>query len=208
MADVHVEAHADRVGGHQLGHLRGGGERLLLARDDDRGRPIGAPVGAERAAVLVDSWHVFRGTDTLAAVAATHGLNDATVAYLVSALVDKSIVSVSFPDGDHFDPEAWKSRVPNAAYIRAQPDDTFWAADRDPIAAFCERHVDARLQFVTPVAPCIRREIGGRRFGKLQLEPLDPGAGQRAAVPVEDGLGADVGLQAPARPAPAGAKAR
>ncbi len=28
-------------------------------------------VGAERAAVLVDSWHVFRGTDTVAGVAAT-----------------------------------------------------------------------------------------------------------------------------------------
>jgi predicted ATPase/DNA-binding SARP family transcriptional activator len=33
---------------------------------------------------------------SLAALAARHGLNDATVAYLVSALVDKSIVSASF----------------------------------------------------------------------------------------------------------------
>jgi predicted ATPase/DNA-binding SARP family transcriptional activator len=36
---------------------------------------------------------------SLAAVAATHGLNEATVAYLVAALVDKSIVSVSFSSG-------------------------------------------------------------------------------------------------------------
>ena len=36
---------------------------------------------------------------SLAAVAATRGLNDATVAYLVAALVDKSIVSASFADG-------------------------------------------------------------------------------------------------------------
>ena len=36
---------------------------------------------------------------SLAAVAATHGLNEATVAYLVSALVDKSIVSASFAGG-------------------------------------------------------------------------------------------------------------
>ena len=36
---------------------------------------------------------------SLAAVAATRGLNDATVAYLVAALVDKSIVSASFVSG-------------------------------------------------------------------------------------------------------------
>ena len=36
---------------------------------------------------------------SLAAVAATRGLNEATVAYLVSALVDKSIVSASFAGG-------------------------------------------------------------------------------------------------------------
>jgi hypothetical protein len=31
-------------------------------------------------------------------------------------------------EGDHFDPELWRSRVPNAAYQRADADDTFWAA--------------------------------------------------------------------------------
>jgi hypothetical protein len=31
-------------------------------------------------------------------------------------------------ESEHFHPESWKSRVPNAAYVRAQPDDTFWAA--------------------------------------------------------------------------------
>jgi predicted ATPase/DNA-binding SARP family transcriptional activator len=36
---------------------------------------------------------------SLAAIAATHGLNEATVAYLVAALVDKSIVSASFSGG-------------------------------------------------------------------------------------------------------------
>ena len=40
-----------------------------------------------------------RPSPSLAAVAATHGLNEATVAYLVSALVDKSIVSASFAGG-------------------------------------------------------------------------------------------------------------
>jgi predicted ATPase len=37
---------------------------------------------------------------SLAAVAADHGPNEATVAYLLSALVDKSIVAVSFTAGD------------------------------------------------------------------------------------------------------------
>lgn len=44
--------------------------------------------------------------------------------------------SISYPnlrgvgriEADHFDPNAWRSRVPNAAYIRADADDTFWAA--------------------------------------------------------------------------------
>ena len=36
---------------------------------------------------------------SLAALAATHGINEATVAYLVAALVDKSIVSASFSGG-------------------------------------------------------------------------------------------------------------
>jgi hypothetical protein len=31
-------------------------------------------------------------------------------------------------EGDRFDPETWRSRVPNAAYVRADDADTFWAA--------------------------------------------------------------------------------
>ena len=51
---------------------------------------------------LLQELAVHRGgasLPSLAAVAATHGLNEATVAYLVSALVDKSIVSASFAGG-------------------------------------------------------------------------------------------------------------
>jgi hypothetical protein len=50
---------------------------------------------------LLQQLAVHRGGASLAslvAVAATHGLNEATVAYLVSALVDKSIVSAAFAD--------------------------------------------------------------------------------------------------------------
>jgi len=31
-------------------------------------------------------------------------------------------------EADHFDPDAWRSRVPNEAYVRADEDDKFWAA--------------------------------------------------------------------------------
>ena len=51
---------------------------------------------------LLHQLAVHRGGASLAslvAVAATHGFNEATVAYLVSALVDKSIVSTAFADG-------------------------------------------------------------------------------------------------------------
>jgi predicted ATPase/DNA-binding SARP family transcriptional activator len=51
---------------------------------------------------LLQQLAVHRGGASLAslvAVAATHDLNEATVAYLVSALVDKSIVSAAFADG-------------------------------------------------------------------------------------------------------------
>jgi predicted ATPase/DNA-binding SARP family transcriptional activator len=56
--------------------------------------------GDEKA--LLQQLAVHRGGASLAslvAVAASHDLNEATVAYLVSALVDKSIVSASFVDG-------------------------------------------------------------------------------------------------------------
>ena len=51
---------------------------------------------------LLQQLAVHRGgasLGSLVAVGETHGLNEATVAYLLGALVDKSIVSASFPDG-------------------------------------------------------------------------------------------------------------
>jgi hypothetical protein len=51
---------------------------------------------------LLHQLAVHRGgasRDSLVAIAATTGLNEATVNYLLSALVDKSIVTVSFPGG-------------------------------------------------------------------------------------------------------------
>jgi predicted ATPase/DNA-binding SARP family transcriptional activator len=51
---------------------------------------------------LLQQLAVHRGGASLAsltAIAATHGLNEATVAYLIAALVDKSIVFASFSEG-------------------------------------------------------------------------------------------------------------
>ncbi len=44
-------------------------------------------------------------------------------------------------EGDSFDPETWKPRVPTAAFRRARPDDTFWAARR--VAAFSDEIIRA-----------------------------------------------------------------
>jgi hypothetical protein len=45
-------------------------------------------------------------------------------------------MTVDYPDyrglgrfeSERFDPETWRPRVPNPAYVRSRPDDTFWAA--------------------------------------------------------------------------------
>lgn len=44
-------------------------------------------------------------------------------------------------EGDAFDPEAWKPRVPTAAFLRARADDNFWAARR--VAAFSDEAIRA-----------------------------------------------------------------
>jgi hypothetical protein len=42
-------------------------------------------------------------------------------------------------EGDHFDPEAWKTRVPVSALLRAREDDLFWAARR--VMAFSDEMI-------------------------------------------------------------------
>ena len=44
-------------------------------------------------------------------------------------------------EGKVFDPERWKPRAPTAAFLRARPDDTFWAARR--VAAFSDAMIRA-----------------------------------------------------------------
>ena len=52
--------------------------------------------------------------------------------------------SVGHFSADRFDPAAWKPRVPNPAFIRARPDDTFWGARR--VAAFTDEMIRAAVR--------------------------------------------------------------
>jgi hypothetical protein len=56
-------------------------------------------------------------------------------------------------EGDVFDPPTWKPRVPTAAFLRARPDDSFWAARR--VMAFSDEMIRAIVktgQFSDPEA--------------------------------------------------------
>jgi hypothetical protein len=63
------------------------------------------------------------------------------------------IPSVGRFTADGFDPPAWKPRVPNPAFRRARPDDTFWAARR--VLAFTDEMIRAAVrsgQYSDPAA--------------------------------------------------------
>ena len=52
--------------------------------------------------------------------------------------------SVGHFSADRFDPPGWKPRVPNPAFRRARPDDTFWAARR--VMAFTDEMIRAAVR--------------------------------------------------------------
>lgn len=52
--------------------------------------------------------------------------------------------SVGHFSADRFDPPQWKPRVPNPAFRRARPDDTFWAARR--VMAFTDEMIRAAVR--------------------------------------------------------------
>jgi hypothetical protein len=54
------------------------------------------------------------------------------------------IRSVGHFSADRFVPSEWKPRVPNPAFIRARPDDTFWAARR--VMAFTDEMIRAAVR--------------------------------------------------------------
>ncbi len=81
-------------------------------------------------------------------------------------------------EADRFDPESWRSRVPNAAYLRAQPDDTFWAARK--VMAVTEPMIAAAVKsgkFSDPAAEDYLVEtLVGRRnaIGRAFLTKINP----------------------------------
>ena len=47
-------------------------------------------------------------------------------------------------EGEKFVPEEWRPRVPNPAYVRSRPDDTFWAARK--LMALSDEHIRAAVK--------------------------------------------------------------
>ena len=81
-------------------------------------------------------------------------------------------------EGDEFDPEAWRSRVPVAAVLRARADDTFWAARR--VMAFSDdviRAIAATGEYSDPAAATHLAEVLIKRrdaIGRAYLLKVNP----------------------------------
>jgi hypothetical protein len=81
-------------------------------------------------------------------------------------------------EGDEFDPEAWKSRVPGAAVLRTREDDNFWAARR--VMAFSDDLIRAIVktgQYSDSVAEEHLAEVLIKRrnkIGEVYLTRLNP----------------------------------
>jgi hypothetical protein len=71
-------------------------------------------------------------------------------------------------EGDEFEPEDWKPRVPVAALRHARADDTFWAALR--VMAFTDEHIRAAVKtgnFTDPAAEKLLGDILIKRRDKI-----------------------------------------
>jgi hypothetical protein len=71
-------------------------------------------------------------------------------------------------EGDAFEPEKWRSRVPAAALQYAREDDTFWAALR--VAAFSDEHILAAAraaQYTDPRATSLLADVLIKRRDKI-----------------------------------------
>jgi hypothetical protein len=81
-------------------------------------------------------------------------------------------------EGDRFDPDAWKTRVPASAVLRARDDDAFWAARR--VMAFRDEMIRAVVktgQFSDPAAEKLLADalIKRRdRIGEVYLTRINP----------------------------------
>jgi hypothetical protein len=71
-------------------------------------------------------------------------------------------------DGDRFEPEEWKPRVPVAALRHARPDDTLWAALR--VMAFTDEHIQAAVKtggYTDPAAEKLLTDLLIKRRNKI-----------------------------------------
>ena len=97
--------------------------------------------------------------------------------------------SVGNFSADHFDPPSWKPRVPNPAFRRARPDDTFWAARR--VMAFTDEMIRAAVKTGQYSDPAAEKHVAdtliARRdaIGRAWLTNVNP-----VIDPVLDGSGA------------------
>jgi hypothetical protein len=81
-------------------------------------------------------------------------------------------------EGQRFDPEAWKSRVPAAAVLRADDEDTFWAARR--VAAFSDELIRALVKTGRYSHPADEEQLAGvliqrrDKIAQVYLTRLNP----------------------------------
>jgi hypothetical protein len=86
--------------------------------------------------------------------------------------------SVGHFSADRFEPAKWKPRVPNPAFIRARPDDTFWAARR--VMAFTDEMIRAAVRTGRYTDPAAEKYIAdtliARRdaIGRAWLTNVNP----------------------------------
>jgi hypothetical protein len=86
-----------------------------------------------------------------------------------------------------FNPETWKPRIPNPAFIQAGPDDLFWAARK--LAALSEPHIRAAVRAAKYSDPAAEHYLGNVLIARRRaiLEAFLPGIGPI----VEPALGED-----------------
>jgi hypothetical protein len=81
-------------------------------------------------------------------------------------------------EGEAFEPERWKPRVPVAALARARADDTYWAALR--VMAFSDDHIRAAVKmgaYTDPAAEKLLAEILMQRrdkIGRVYFAKINP----------------------------------
>jgi hypothetical protein len=81
-------------------------------------------------------------------------------------------------EGSAFEPAAWKPRVPTAAFLRAQDDDTFWAARR--VMAFSDEMIRAMVKTGAYTDPQAERLLVNvlierrDKIGRVYLNAINP----------------------------------